>query len=289
LRVAIIGGAGKMGRWFARFLLSEGHEVAISGRSEARLREAKEQLGVPVASNVEAVKGADVVVLSVPIDSFEAIVKEIAPHVRSGQVVADVTSVKEMPVDVMHKYLKTRQILGAHPLFGPGARSVANQNFILTPTNDDEQALARKAKNYLETRGARVTLMTSQEHDRKMAVVLGLAHFIAIVAADALLSTDEIKNTESIGGITYKVLLTLVESVLTEDTELYASLQMNLPNLPELERLFKDKAGEWAHLVATQDRAEFIRRMKALKEKVQKDNPHFGKAYENMYRIAAGR
>jgi prephenate dehydrogenase len=278
-----------MGRWFARFLLSEGHEVVISGRSEARLREAKEQLGVPVASNVEAVKGADVVVLSVPIVSFEAVVREISPHVRPGQVVADVTSVKEMPVDVMHKYLKTRQILGAHPLFGPGARSVANQNFILTPTNDDEQALAQKAKNYLETRGARVTLMTPQEHDRKMAVVLGLAHFIAIVAADALLSTDEIKNTESIGGITYKVLLTLVESVLTEDVELYASLQMNLPNLLELERLFKDKAGEWAHLVATQDRAEFIRRMKALKEKVQKDNPHFGKAYENMYRIAAER
>jgi prephenate dehydrogenase len=278
-----------MGRWFARFLHDEGHEVVISGRSEARLREAKEQLGVPVASNVEAVKGADVVVLSVPIVSFEAVVREISPHVRPGQVVADVTSVKEMPVDVMHKNLKTKQILGAHPLFGPGARSVANQNFILTPTNDDEQALAQKAKNYLETRGARVTLMTPQEHDRKMAVVLGLAHFIAIVAADALLSTDEIKNTESIGGITYKVLLTLVESVLTEDVELYASLQMNLPNLLELERLFKDKAGEWAHLVATQDRAEFIRRMKALKEKVQKDNPHFGKAYENMYRIAAGR
>jgi len=289
LRVAIIGGAGKMGRWFARFLLSEGHEVVISGRSEARLREAKEQLGVPMASNVEAVKGADVVVLSVPIDSFEAVVREISPHVRPGQVVADVTSVKEMPVDVMRKYLKTRQILGTHPLFGPGARSVANQNFILTPTNDDEQTLAQKAKNYLETRGARVTLMTPQEHDRKMAVVLGLAHFIAIVSADALLSTDEIKNTESIGGITYKVLLTLVESVLTEDPELYASLQMNLPNLPELERLFKDKAGEWAHLVATKDRAEFVRRMKALKEKVQKDNPHFGKAYENMYRIAAGR
>lgn len=289
MRVAIIGGAGKMGRWFARFLLSEGHEVVISGRSEARLREAKEQLGVPMASNVEAVKGADVVVLSVPIDSFEAVVREISPHVRPGQVVADVTSVKEMPVDVMRKYLKTRQILGTHPLFGPGARSVANQNFILTPTNDDEQTLAQKAKNYLETRGARVTLMTPQEHDRKMAVVLGLAHFIAIVSADALLSTDEIKNTESIGGITYKVLLTLVESVLTEDPELYASLQMNLPNLPELERLFKDKAGEWAHLVATKDRAEFVRRMKALKEKVQKDNPHFGKAYENMYRIAAGR
>lgn len=289
MRFAIIGGAGKMGRWFARFLLDEGHQIVISGRTEAKLREASKKLGVSIASSADAVKGADVVVLSVPIDSFESIVKEISPHVRSGQIVVDVASIKEMPVNVMHRHLKTKQVLGVHPLFGPGARSVSNQNFILTPTSDEENALAQKAKDYLESRGARVTLMTPQEHDRKMAVVLGLAHFIAIVSADALLSADEIKNTEPIGGITYKVLVTLVESVLTEDPDLYASLQMNLPNLPEIERLFKDKAEEWAQLVAAKDRAGFIRRMRALKEKVQKDNPDFGKAYENMYRIAAGR
>lgn len=278
-----------MGRWFARFLLSEGYDVVISGRSETKLREAKEELGVRIASNIEAVNGADVILLSVPIDSFEAVVKEIAPHVRPTQIVADVTSIKEMPVNVMHRYLRTKQILGAHPLFGPGAKSVTNQNFILTPTGDDEAGLAEKAKEFLETRGARVTLMTPQEHDRKMAVVLGLAHFVAIVSADALLTSNEVKDTESVGGITYKVLLTLVESVLSEDPELYATLQMNLPNLPELERLFQSKAEEWAHLVATKNRTEFVRRMKALKAKLKKKNPNFGKAYENMYRIAAGR
>jgi len=277
-----------MGRWFVRFLLDEGNEVVISGRSETKLRKAKGELGVEIGSNVTAVEGADVILLSVPIDTFEPVVKEIGPHVHPNQVVADVTSIKEMPVAVMHRYLKTKQILGAHPLFGPGARSVANQNFVLTPTNEDEKALAQKTKDYLEARGARVSLMTPQEHDRKMSVILGLAHFIAIVSADALLSSNKLKDTEAIGGITYKVLLTLVESVLSEDPELYASLQMNLPNLTEVERLFQKKAEEWAHLVATKDRPKFVQQMKALKERLQKDNPHFGKAYENMYKIAAG-
>ena len=50
-----------MGRWFANFLLKDGKEVIITGRNQRKLLEAKRQLGVKVATNVEAVKNADVV------------------------------------------------------------------------------------------------------------------------------------------------------------------------------------------------------------------------------------
>ena len=93
---------------------------------------------------------------------------------------------------------------------------------------------------------------------------------------------------EAVSGITYKVLLTLVESVISEDPELYASLQMNLPNLKEVEGLFQGKAKEWVDLVAGKDRREFVRRMAALKSEFEAVTPNFGKAYENMYRIVAG-
>jgi len=179
-------------------------------------------------------------------------------------------------------------VLGAHPLFGPGARGVANQNFVLTPTNDGESALAQKIREYLETRGAKVSLMTPQEHDEKMAIVLGLSHFIAIVSADTLLDSVKLKQPGEIGGITYKVLLTLVESVISEDPELYASLQMNLPNITEMEGLFQKKARVWADLVKNKDREKFIQQMKVLRNRLEKDNPDFGKAYENMYRIVEG-
>ena len=288
MKVAIIGGSGKMGQWFARFLLDDDKEVVISGRNREKLLEVKRQLGVEVASNnIEAVKMADVVLLSVTIESFKEIVKQISPYIRPQQVIMDVTSVKVLPVTAMHKYLKTGLILGTHPLFGPGARGVRNQNFILTPTSDEEQSLAQKIKDYLEARGARVSVMTPQEHDEKMAIILGLSHFIAIVSADALLSSGKLKPAAAIGTVTYKVLLTLIESVLSEDPELYASLQMNIPYIAEVEGLFQERARVWADLVRNKNRQEFVQQMSALREKLEAGNPDFGKAYENMYKLAA--
>ncbi len=288
MKVAIVGGSGKMGRWFARHLLAEGNEVIISGRTESKIREAKKELGVDAVSNVEAVKDAEVVLLSVPIDTFEDIIVELAPHIQPEQVVVDVTSVKAMPVAAMHRHLKTRQVLGTHPLFGPGAKEISGQNFVLTPTGSEEEVLAEKVREYLEKRGASVSLMTPEEHDDKMAVILGLSHFIAIVAADTLLNSNKVVQSTKLGGITYKVLLTLVESVISENPELYASIQMNLPGVPDIEALFHGKVAEWAEMVKNKDRDAFIRRMKTLKSRLEKDSPDFGKAYENMYRLASG-
>jgi len=289
VRIAIIGGAGKMGRWFANFLLKDGNEVVISGRNEKRLLEAKQQLkGVEIASNVEAVKSADAVLVSVPIDNFEEVIKQISSYTHSGQVIADITSIKVFPVETMHKHIKTGLVLGTHPMFGPGARSIRNQNFVLTPTNEDETALAQKVREYLETKGARVTLMTPREHDEMTAIVLGLSHFIAIVSADTLLSLDKLKQMRTIAGTSYKVLLTLVEGVVSRDPEFYATLQMRLPNMAEIEQLFQISSKTWADLVKNKDRQEFVRRMNILRDRLEKEEPDFGKAYENMYRLVEG-
>jgi prephenate dehydrogenase len=289
VKVAIIGGSGKMGRWFARFLLQDGQEVVICGRNEKKLRAAGRELEVKVASMVDAIQVADAVLLSVSVESFEEVVAQISPHISPGQVVVDITSLKVFPVATMHKYLKGARMLGTHPLFGPGAANVANQNFVLTPTSDGERTLAQKVREYLEARGARISLMTPAEHDEKMAVVLGLAHFIAIISADTLINTDRLKQTEAVGGITYKVLLTLVESVVSENPELYASLQMTLPDMVGIEAVFHRKVTEWADLVKNKNRPEFIRRMNVLKDKLREDSPDFGQAYQNMYRLAAER
>jgi len=289
VKVAIIGGSGKMGQWFAGFLSKEGKQAVISGRNEDKLLEAGQQLGVEVASNnVEAVKSADAVILSVPLESFEEVVEQISPHVKPGQIVVDITSTKILPVAMMQKHLKKASILGVHPLFGPGAKSISNQNFILTPTSEEESALAEKIRGYLEARGASVNMMTPREHDEKMTIILGLSHFIALVSADTLLSSGKMEQTEAFGGITYKVLLTLVESVISEDPALYASLQMGLPGIVEIEKLFREKAGVWADLVKKKDRQQFSQRMESLRESFQKVSPNFGKAYANMYKLVEG-
>jgi len=277
-----------MGQWFARFLLKDGNEVIITGRNERKLLEAKQQLGAEVATNVEAVSNADAVLVSVPIDNFEEVVEQLCPYTHSGQIIIDITSIKVSPVETMHKHIKTGLVLGAHPMFGPGARDIVNQNFILTPTNEEETALAQKIRKYLEERGARATMMTPDEHDEMMAVILGLSHFIAIVSADTLLSFDRLREMEAIGGSSYKVLLTLVGSVISEDPEFYASLQMNLPNMTEIEELFQRSSATWADLIKNRDRQEFVNRMNTLKNRLEKGDLDFRKAYENMYKLAQG-
>ncbi|UCC90830.1 MAG: prephenate dehydrogenase [Dehalococcoidia bacterium] len=288
MRVAIIGGSGKMGRWCAAFLLKEGHEVVITGRNESKLLEAKRQLGVEVATNVEAAKQAQAIIISVPIDNFEPVVEQICPHTHPEQVILDITSIKAFPVKIMHKHIKTGLVLGVHPMFGPGARGIANQSFVLTPTNEEETALAQKVREYLETRGARASLMSPDEHDEMMAVILGLSHFIAIVSADTLLSIDKLKQMRVIGGSTFKLLLTLAEGVISEDPEFYTSLQMNLPNVAEIEKLFQRKAKTWADLVENKDSQRFAQRMNELKDRLYQVNPDFGKAYKAMYKLMEG-
>jgi len=285
VKVAIIGGSGRMGRWFANFLSKEGKEIVITGRNERKLLEAKQELGVEVATNTEAVQSVDVILISVPIDNFEPVVQEIRPYIRPEQVVIEITSTKVVPSEIMHRHIKAGLTLGVHPMFGPGARSVARQNFVLTPTNEEEATLAQKVKDYLEAREARVTLMAPQEHDEMMAVILGLSHFIGIVSADTLLSLGSLKQMETIGGTTYKLLLNLVGSVLSEDPDFYASLQMNLPNMAKIEALFYANSKTWAELVKNKDQRQFARKLNILKDKLGKDNLDFEKAYQNMYKI----
>ena len=282
MKVAIIGGSGKMGRWFAHFLLKDGNEVVITGRNQRKLLEAKQQLGVEVATNTEAVKNAAVVLLSVPIGNFEEVVKQISPYIHPEQVIIDITSIKVLPIEIMHKHIKTGLTLGIHPMFGPGAKGIANHNFVLTPTNDAERVLAQKVKGYLEARGARTRLMTPSEHDEMMSIVLGLGHFIALVSADTLLSFDRLKQTAAIGGTTYKVLLTLAEGIISEDAEFYASLQMSLPNMAEIEGVFQGKVETWAEVVKKRDRQQFLNRMNHLKNRLKEEEPDFEKTYGNI-------
>lgn len=284
-KIAIIGGYGKMGRWLVRFLRKEFSEIIIAGRNQEKLLETAKKLKVRAASNMQAVSQSDAVILSVPIDSFETIVSEIAPFAHDGQYIFDVTSIKARPVRIMHQYIKKGTILGTHPMFGPGATGIRGQRFVLTPTDDREKCLAQKVQGYLEEKAAMVAVMPPEEHDELISVVLGLSHFISLVSADTLASLGRIREAKKVGGTTYRMLLKLVESVVSEDPHFYSSLQLNLPGSVSLERIFTSKADEWASLVKEGRQDEFIARMKALKNAFENEDPDFATAYKDMYRI----
>ena len=284
MKIAIIG-AGKMGRWFTRLFLEEGDSVIVSSRSKEKLLKMRDEFGVEITDNVKAVKKADRVFICVPLESFEAVVKEIHSHIRQDQIVMDICSIKERTVEIMHQYIKTGITLGTHPVFGPGVRSVENQSFVLTPVNDEEKRFAWEFKRWLEERRSKVFIMSPRKHDELMSVVLGLPHFLGLVVCDVLLNYPNFLETKKVAGASYKILLTLAEAVASEETEFYTSLQMNLPEIDKIEGLFLKKSEEWLNTVRRKDRAAFASKMELVKAELRETSPDYASSYETMHRL----
>jgi len=282
MKTAIIG-AGEMGRWFTRFFLEEGDSVIVSSRSKEKLLQIRDEFGVKIADNVNAVKNADRVLICVPIENFEDVVKEIHSYIQPNQVVMDICSIKKIPVKIMHKYIKTGITLGTHPIFGPGVKSIKNQNFVLTPINDKEKRFAKNFRNWLEERGANVFIMSPKKHDELMSVVLGLPHFLGLVVCDTLMNYPDFLETKKVAGASYKMLLTLAEAVASEEADFYTSLQMNLPEIEKIEGLFLEKSREWLDLVKRKNRSAFANKMEVVKTKLMKVNPDYAKSYKVMH------
>jgi len=284
VRTAVLG-AGKMGVWFTKFCQESGEEVILASRDKEKLERLGTELAVETADFEEAVKKADNVVICVSIDSFEKVVKKIAPCVREGQTVVDICSVKEKPVNIMHQYLGKALVLGTHPVFGPGSRGVKNKTYILTPTNPKERKFAEKYKKWLEKVGARVFIMSPKSHDELMSMVLGMPHFVGLVACDALLEQRSFADAKKVAGTTYKMLLTLAEATALETPDLFATLQTSLPELERIECLFISKAEEWLKLVKQKDSLALVKKLEQLKAKLLQADREYEKSYETMYRM----
>ena len=284
VKTAILG-AGKMGIWFAKFCKENGEQVILSSRKKEKLAKLGKELGVETADFVDAVKKADNVIICVSIDAFEEVVKKIAPSIREGQTVVDICSIKEQPINIMHKYLGKALILGTHPVFGPGSQNVKNKAYILTPTNAKEKAFAEKYKKWLEKVGARVFIMSPKKHDVLMSVVLGLPHFLGLVACDSLLEHADYAETKKVAGTTYRMLFILAEATAMENPELFSSLQFSLPEMEKLENMLIEKAREWLSLIKQKKPEAVAAKMNNLKSKLTKTSGNYKKSYEIMYKM----
>ncbi|MGE5556452.1 MAG: prephenate dehydrogenase/arogenate dehydrogenase family protein [Methanocella sp.] len=284
MRTAVLG-AGKMGVWFAKYCKAKGDTVVLAARNAEQLAKLGNELGVETADFPTAVKGADRVIICVSISSLEEVVKKIAPATHKCQPIMDICSIKQFPVDVMHRYLKDALVLGTHPVFGPGSNGVAHKAYVLTPTNPQEAAYAEEFKRWLEQEGAHVFIMTPEKHDELMAIVLGFSHFVGLAACETLIEQPAFKESKTLAGTTYRMLVTLAESVAQETPDLYANVQTKVPGLEKIEDLFIANAQQWVDLMKSKDTAGIMARMDRLREKLAKIDGDYGKSYETMYRM----
>lgn len=269
-RVAIIGAYGNMGKWLCRFFLDEGIKVFASGRNKEKLARLGKEIPVEIKkSTADAVKDADMVIVSVLMKDLENVIKEVAQNASPKQVILDITSAKQEPVSIMHKHVKGATILGTHPLFGPGAVD-NNQNFILTPTNAKEKKFAETFGKWLGDRGFRVFTVSPSKHDEIMSVALCLSHFIGMSAGETWVSNGRISELREMAPTSFKRLLGLVENIAVSDPAFYANLQSILPGVQEVEASFIKHAESLLKVVKNKDENGFAKHITDLRKALEK-------------------
>lgn len=134
MKIAVIGGTRGLGNWIASFMKKQGFDVTITGRNKTAGETVSKDGSKYAEHNVEAVSNADVVIVSVPIATTVETIQEIAPSLKKGTLLVDVTSVKEKPSRVMAECTPEGvEFLPTHPMFGPRIRSLDGQVVVLTP------------------------------------------------------------------------------------------------------------------------------------------------------------
>jgi cyclohexadieny/prephenate dehydrogenase len=190
-RLAIIG-TGLIGSSIARAARAQGAVrtiVATSHSAKTRNRIAELGIADEVAeTNSDAARGADLIIVCIPVGICGEIAKEIGPHLKPGATVSDVGSVKGAIVRDMSPYVpKSVNFVPAHPVAGTEhsgpdagfAELFKGRWCILTPPEGTDAKAIDKLAAFWRLLGANVEMMSPDHHDLVLAITSHLPHLIA--------------------------------------------------------------------------------------------------------------
>ena len=263
MKAGIIGGTGKMGRLFAGVFKRAGYDVLVSGRTTAMTPRA-------IAEQCE------LIIVSVPIRETVRVIQEIAPLLREDQTLCDLTSLKTLPVAAM--LASKARVIGLHPVFGPTVGSLRHQTIIACPARTDAKTLDGLVEIF-KAEGAEVTIATPEDHDRMMAVVQGLTHFVTLCMADSVrrLGVD-LEKTRAFTSPVYQIELSLVGRILSQDPALYADILQQNPYVPEVLAACTASAKDLSGIIGSRDPVKF-------EAFFLRDSTHFGPFCEEGQKI----
>ncbi|MGN7294840.1 prephenate/arogenate dehydrogenase family protein [Rhizobium sp. SAFR-030] len=190
-RIALIG-IGLIGSSIARDIKESGlaGTLVISTRSEATLKRA-EELGLGdlyVSSAADAVKDADLVIVSVPVGSSGMVAEQIAANLKPGAILTDVGSTKASVIAQMAPHVPAGvHFIPGHPLAGT-EKSGPDAGFaglfrgrwcIFTPLPDTDVAALERLREFWIALGSKIDEMDPEHHDKVLAIVSHLPHIIA--------------------------------------------------------------------------------------------------------------
>ncbi len=261
-KITVVGAGGQMGQWFAKYFADKDFEVTgydsenkISGKNITTSD-----------SLVGSILKADYVVLCTPTRRTPEIIRLIAKEMKRGTYLIEISSEKSKVVSSLSKMPDKINPICIHPMFGPGTKIIKGQNIISVPIKDAKKELT-VAKSLFE--GANFVTIDAAEHDKKIAVILGLTHLMNLVFANIISKDEKMNLTEKMSGTTFRVQKTLAESIMTESPELIETIIANPEIRRVAEELWKD-IGRLLTAVQESKTEEIITYIKECQERLAK-------------------
>ena len=209
-RLALIG-IGLIGSSLARVTRQKGlaKEIAIATRRRETLERAQElNLGDHYTTDpAEAVAGADLVIVCVPVGACGPVAQQIGPHLAQGAIVSDVGSVKRAVIDAMQPHLPAHcHFVPGHPIAGTeysgpdsGFATLFQDRWcLLTPSKDTDPTATERLSAYWRACGSPVEVMDADHHDMVLAVVSHLPHLIAYNIVGTAEHLEQVTQSEVI-------------------------------------------------------------------------------------------
>ena len=272
-KIAIIGVNGKMGKWFANYFYKMGFEV----KGFDTENEIKEKFIIKANSLVGAILQMDYVLLCTPTKNTPEIIRLIAKEMKRESYLIEISSHKSKTSQTLLKVPNKVQPICIHPMFGPGIKKLDGKNIIIIPIRDAKKELDITKSLFPK---ANFVTIDAIEHDKKIAVILGLTHLINIVFANILAKDETISLTEKMSGATFKTQKIVTESILTESAELIETIISN----PEVRRFGEEFWKDVGKLLTDSQegkRDEIINYIESSKEKISK-NVDLDKSYKKL-------
>lgn len=253
-RALVIGGCGKMGRWFVEFLNSQGFAVDIADP-------ASPQGGSSHRSDWQAGNlSQELIVVATPLGITAAILEQLARH-RPPGLVFDIGSLKtplRSGLEALHR--AGVRVTSLHPMFGPDTDLLSGRHVIHVDVGRPD-AVTDAQQLFASTMADQV-VTTLDDHDRLIAYVLGLSHAINIAFFTALAESGEAApRLARLSSTTFDAQLAVASLVAGESPALYFEIQALNQYGGESLAALADAVGRLQAMVADQDAAGFARLM----------------------------
>jgi len=258
MNVGIIGGSDGLGKTLIYYLRDE-FDVYITGRDHKKGRHVADEMNVNyIESNEGLANISDILVVSVPIQHTCDVIREVAPFMKSGSVMIDVTSVKEGPTKTMGEALpESVEYIPTHPVFGPRTTRLDNQVIVLTA--DRKGKWYGKVYDYLASKNMRIIETSAEKHDFMMSIVQVLTHFSFISTASAIekLRVD-ISETEDYESPIYNLMIDMIARIVSQNPYLTYNIQSMNSNGDKIRNTLAEAVLELRDVINNGDEEEFI-------------------------------